>query len=98
MTLHGTAGSVTVTGDTFAAYLGLPSDWFGVLDQVTGAQGGDNGYWILSSDERGVRAGRSAPRSVRWRTSPTMRRSSGCRSPPIQNGYWEVATDGGIFS
>ena len=50
MTLQGSAGSVTLSGDTFAsqfAQYGLQSDWFAVTSQ---ASGGVGGYWMVATD------------------------------------------------
>jgi SpoIID/LytB domain protein len=96
MSVAGTAGSVSTTGNAFAAALGLRSNWFS-FNGSTGASGGDNGYWVVGSDgsvndfgaapSYGSMAGKSLNGPV-VAMAPTA----------DQAGYWLVGSDGGIFT
>jgi SpoIID/LytB domain protein len=96
MVLSGSAGSETVTGDQFAAALGLDSDWFAITNDAPPA-GSDAGYWVVSS------AGAVYP----FGDAPSYGSMAGhaLNAPVIGmaptgdgNGYWLVGGDGGIFS
>ncbi|HXQ62038.1 MAG TPA: SpoIID/LytB domain-containing protein, partial [Acidimicrobiales bacterium] len=101
MSLEGSAQTVTLSGDTFAAdfaSFGLGgsalSNWFRVEDQPSG---GIAGYWLVANDGGifsygtaafdGSMGGKhlDAPMVAMARTND-------------HGGYWTVASDGGIFS
>ncbi|HET9692316.1 MAG TPA: SpoIID/LytB domain-containing protein [Acidimicrobiales bacterium] len=101
VSVSGTSGAVQVTGATFAAYLGLRSDWFqvggGAVSGSGTSSGQLDGYWILTSDGAvhpfggAVSYGSTAGQRL---ASPVV-----AMAPTAdQSGYWEVAGDGGIFS
>ncbi len=100
LVVAGTAGSVTMSGAQFAAYLGLRSDWFAStgVGQASAGQpsGGLDGYWILGSDG-GVYpfggAGNYGSTKGVALNAPVI----GMAPTADQRGYWEVAADGGIF-
>jgi SpoIID/LytB domain protein len=96
MVLSGTSSHVTISGNQFAAALGLDSDWFSV-SSATPPPGSDSGYWVVSS------AGAVYP----FGDAPSYGSMAGYRlaAPVIGmaptgdgNGYWLVGGDGGIFS
>ncbi|HEY5023745.1 MAG TPA: SpoIID/LytB domain-containing protein [Acidimicrobiales bacterium] len=97
MTLQGSAGSVTISGDTFAsqfAQYGLQSNWFAVTSQ---ASGGIGGYWLVATDggifSFGGAAFHGSAGNIRL-TKPVV----GMAATPDGGGYWLVASDGGVFS
>ncbi|MGD0882116.1 MAG: SpoIID/LytB domain-containing protein, partial [Acidimicrobiales bacterium] len=103
MTLAGSAQDVVLTGDQFAAALGLMSDWFTLTDAlpapaVSVASTPDGkGYWINGSDGSVVAFGDASyvgSMSGDTLVAPVV---SMARTPDGK-GYWEVASDGGIFS
>jgi SpoIID/LytB domain protein len=94
MTISGSSGSVSVTGDAFAAAVGLPSDWFTFGGQ---ASGGVGGYWIDAADG-GVFSFGSAQFFGSMGGQPLNQPIVGIASTSDAGGYWEVASDGGIFS
>ena len=100
MSLTGSAGSLTVTGDQFAAALGLDSDWFSLAS--TAAAGSpppstDTGYWVVASDGSVYPFG-SAP-SYGSMTGKSLNAPVVGMAPTGDGaGYWLVAGDGGIFS
>lgn len=96
VTIEGTAGTVVVSGDAFAAALGLLSDWFAISGSGL-ASGGLDGYWILSGDAQvhafGGAGGFGSPASLHL-NAPAI-----AMAPTHDGaGYWVVAADGGIFS
>ncbi len=94
MTIAGSGGSVSVTGDAFAAALNLQSDWFTISGQ---ASGGVGGYWINASDG-GVFSFGTAQF---YGSTGGMRLNKpvvGMAATHDAGGYWEVASDGGVFS
>ena len=103
MTLVGSSQDVSLTGDAFAAGLGLKSDWFTtatILDSpaVGMARTPDGqGYWMAGSnggiDSFGD-AGFSGSAEGLALTRPVV----GMAATPDGGGYWLVASDGGIFS
>ncbi|HXQ90445.1 MAG TPA: SpoIID/LytB domain-containing protein, partial [Acidimicrobiales bacterium] len=97
MILQGSAQSVTISGDTFAAQFaqyGAQSDWFAVTSE---ASGGIGGYWLVASDG-GVfsygDAGFHGSAGNIHLTKPVV----GMAATPDGGGYWLVASDGGVFS
>jgi SpoIID/LytB domain protein len=96
MTVTGSNGTVTTTGDAFAANLGLRSDWFSFTGS-TGASGGDDGYWIVAADGSVTTFG-NAP-SYGSMVGQHLNGSIVAMAPTAdQAGYWLVGSDGGIFS
>jgi len=103
MTLIGSKGNVTLTGDTFAADVGLKSDWF-TTDTGLGAAGvgmaatlNGGGYWVAAAngavDAFGNAAYFGSEEGLALR-QPIV----GMAATPTGNGYWLVAADGGIFT
>ena len=97
MVLVGSAGRQTVTGDQFAAAVGLMSDWFAITNASPPPAGSDGGYWVVSS------AGVVYP----FGDAPSYGDMSGYTlngavigMAPTGNGagYWLVGSDGGVFS
>jgi SpoIID/LytB domain protein len=96
MTLSGSAGHQTVSGDTFAAAIGLRSDWFAITTSAA-PPGSDQGYWVVASNgsvypfgqatNHGSMAGHALVAPV-ISMAPTS----------DSKGYWMVASDGGIFN
>jgi SpoIID/LytB domain protein len=96
MSVSGTAGSVSTTGNAFAAALGLRSNWFS-FNGSTGASGGDNGYWIVGSNGS-VNDFGAAP-SYGSMAGTALNGPIVAMAPTAdQDGYWLVGSDGGIFS
>jgi SpoIID/LytB domain protein len=94
LTLAGSGGSVSVTGDAFAAALRLPSDWFTLGGQPSGGVGG---YWINASDGGVFSFGNAQF----YGSTGGMRLNQpvvGMATTHDAGGYWEVASDGGVFS
>jgi SpoIID/LytB domain protein len=94
LTLEGSSGSVSMTGDTFAATFGLQSDWFTVGDQPSGGVGG---YWINAQDGGVFSFGNAAFHGSTGNITlnkPVV----GMAATHDGGGYWEVASDGGVFS
>ena len=96
MVLSGTAGAVTVSGATFAAAVGLLSDWFSVLG-ATPAPGSDTGYWVVAADGSLYPYG-SAPTYGSMQGQALVAPVIGMAPTGDGAGYWMVAQDGGIFS
>jgi len=97
MTLQGSAGSVTISGDTFAsqfAQYGLQSNWFAVTSQ---ASGGIGGYWLVASDG-GVFSFGNAGFHGSAGNLKLVKPVVGMAATPDGGGYWLVASDGGVFS
>ena len=97
VTLQGSAGSVTISGDTFAADFapyGLQSDWFAVTDPSSGGVGG---YWLVGADggvfSFGAAAFHGSAGAIHL-AKPVV----GMDRTPDVGGYWLVASDGGVFS
>lgn len=103
MTLHGTAQSVVVTGDQFAAACNLLSDWFTITTSLPApavaiaATPDTQGYWLNGSDGSVAGFG-DATFYGSMAGLPLARPVVGMSSTADGHGYWEVATDGGIFS
>ena len=94
MTIAGTSGTATDTGDGFEAKLGLKSDWFAVSGQPSGGVGG---YWLDAADG-GVFSFGNARFFGSMGGTPLNRPVVGMSATHDSGGYWEVAADGGIFS
>ena len=97
MTLQGSAGSVTISGDTFAsqfAQYGLQSDWFAVTSQ---ASGGIGGYWLVATDGGIFSFGNAAFHGSAGNIK-LVKPVVGMAATPDGGGYWLVASDGGVFS
>jgi hypothetical protein len=93
MILVGSSGSVTMTGDAFAAAFNLNSNWFSVQGQSNGV----GGYW-MSSTAGGVFSFGGASYYGSMGGQPLNQPMVGMASTPDGSGYWLVAGDGGIFS
>ncbi len=94
MTIAGSSGTATDTGDGFEAKLGLKSDWFAVSGQPSGGVGG---YWLDAADG-GVFTFGNARFFGSMGGTPLNRPVVGMSATHDSGGYWEVAADGGIFS
>jgi SpoIID/LytB domain protein len=94
LTLVGSNGSVSVTGDAFAAAFNLQSDWFSVANQPSGGVGG---YWINATDG-GVFSFGNASFHGSTGNITLNKPVVGMAATRDGGGYWEVATDGGVFS
>jgi SpoIID/LytB domain protein len=97
MTVQGSAGNVSVTGNAFAAQFaadGVQSNWFAVTSQPSGGVGG---YWMAAADG-GVfafgNAGFDGSMGGTHLNAPVV----GIAATPDAGGYWLAAGDGGIFS
>ena len=103
MTLIGTGQNVSLTGDEFAAALGLKSDWFTADTTLGGPAVGmaatrtGKGYWVAAANGASVRCSGMPPRRFRRRPGPHTP-VVGMAATPDGKGYWLVASDGGIFS
>ncbi len=111
VTLTGSAGSTTVTGNAFAGSLaGAASDHLqadggtyvssGVLSNWFAVQGhaaSTPGYWLLGSDG-GIFSFGSAAFYGSMGGTRLNEPVVGMAAVPGGGGYWEVASDGGIFS
>ncbi len=97
MTVQGSAGSVTVSGNAFAsqfAQYGLQSNWFSVTNE---SSGGIGGYWLVGSDG-GVFSFGDAAFHGSAGNLPLVKPVVGMAATPDDGGYWLVASDGGVFS
>jgi hypothetical protein len=95
LTINGSSGSVSVTGNAFAAQFNLKSNWF--TFGSNGPSGGVGGYWINASDGGVFSFGNAQFHG----STGGMRLNQpvvGMASTHDAGGYWEVAGDGGIFS
>ncbi len=103
MTLVGSNQDVSLTGDAFAAGVGLRSDWFTTataLDSpaVAMARSPDGrGYW-LAGNNGGIVAFGDATFLGSAEGLPLNRPIVGMAPTPDGGGYWGVASDGGIFT
>ena len=104
VTVRGSAGTVTRTGNEFRATFALKSDWFSFTDPILRAPGAGvaasrtaNGYWLTSTAGE-VAAFGQAPNRGSMAGRPLAQPVLGIASTPSGNGYWLVAGDGGIFS
>jgi SpoIID/LytB domain protein len=94
LTVAGTAGSVQLTGDEFAADFNLKSDWFTLADQPSGGVGG---YWVDAADG-GIFSFGNASFHGSMGGIALNQPMVGMAATHDAGGYWEVAADGGIFS
>jgi hypothetical protein len=101
MSLVGSAATVGLTGDEFAADFsgnGLDgyalSDWFEVTSQSSGGVGG---YWLSAADG-GVFSFGNAGFYGSMGGKPLDKPIVGMAPTPDHGGYWMVASEGGIFS
>jgi hypothetical protein len=100
MSLEGSAQTVTLTGNAFAADFssfgpgGALSNWFSVEGQPSG---GIAGYWLVANDG-GIfsygNAGFQGSMGGQHLDAPMV----GMARTNDAGGYWTVAADGGIFS
>jgi SpoIID/LytB domain protein len=103
MTLIGSGQKVSLTGDAFAAGVGLKSDWFttttslGAPAVATAATADGGGYWIAGANGA-VDAFGDAPYEGSAAGLALVRPIVGMAATPDGAGYWLVASDGGIFS
>ncbi len=95
MTLGGSGGSVTVTGNAFAAAFNLQSNWF--TTGSGGPSGGVGGYWLNAADG-GVFSFGNAQFYGSTGGIHLNQPVVGMSATHDAAGYWEVASDGGIFS
>ena len=94
MTIAGSGGSVSVTGNAFAAAMNLQSNWFTISGQPSGGVGG---YWLNATDGGVFSFGNAQF----YGSTGGMRLNQpvvGMATTHDAGGYWEVATDGGVFS
>ncbi len=103
MTLVGSGQDVSLSGDTFAADLGLKSDWFTTTTSL-GAAGvamsstpDGGGYWIAAANGA-VDAFGDATFYGSASNLALARPVAGMAATPDGRGYWLVASDGGVFS
>jgi len=97
MTVQGSAGSVNVSGDTFASQFapyGVQSDWFAVTSQPSGGVGG---YWMVATDG-GVFAFGDAGFHGSLGGVHLAQPIVGMAGTPDGGGYWMDASDGGVFA
>jgi SpoIID/LytB domain protein len=94
MTLSGSSGSVSITGNTFAADFNLQSNWFAIGYQ---ASGGVGGYWENAADG-GVFSFGNASFYGSMGGIKLNQPVVGMSATHDAAGYWEVASDGGIFA
>ena len=104
LSIRGTTGTVTRTGNEFRATFGLKSDWFSITDPVLKSPGVGiaasrtaSGYWLTSTTGEVAAFGESQNKGSAS-AKPLARPVVGMASTPSGEGYWLVATDGGIFS
>jgi SpoIID/LytB domain protein len=96
VTVTGSNGTVSTTGNGFAASLGLLSNWFSFTG-ATGSSGGDNGYWVVAADGSVTHFG-NAP-SYGSMVGQHLNAPVVAMAPTSdQAGYWLVGSDGGIYS
>ena len=97
LSLVGTAGSASITGNAFAADFagdGVQSNWFNVASQPSG---GVAGYWVVGADG-GLFSYGSAQFYGSMGASHLNKPMVGMAPTGDGAGYWTVASDGGIFS
>ncbi len=102
--LGGSGGSVTVSGSTFASYLGLNSNFFtfsggGGLQFNTDAVSNPNNVGLNVATSNGEIVSVGSGVSYGSMQGTTLNQPIvGMASTPDGKGYWLVASDGGIFS
>ncbi len=103
MTLAGSGQDVTMSGDQFAAAVGLDSDWFTVTDSVGAPAVGmapspdSHGYWVAGANGAVVAFGDATfegAASGLALNAPVV----GMAPTADGRGYWLDASDGGIFA
>ncbi|HZU78865.1 MAG TPA: hypothetical protein VE991_03020, partial [Acidimicrobiales bacterium] len=94
VSISGTNGSTTVTGNTFAADFGLQSNWFNIASQPSGGVGG---YWVVGSDG-GIFSFGTANYYGSMGNTRLVKPIVGMTATPDAGGYYMVAADGGIFA
>ena len=102
ISIIGTSGSEEVSGDSFASYFGLNSDWFELSGPITisndlGSSAPSAGYWVTATNGAVLPFG-SATSYGSMAGHPLNQPIVGMASTPDGKGYWLVASDGGIFS
>ncbi len=103
MTLVGTQQNVSLTGDEFAAGVGLLSDWFttnttlGAPAVGMAATPSRQGYWLTASNGDIADFGDAAFEGSASGLA-LVRPVVGMAPTPDGQGYWLVASDGGVFS
>jgi SpoIID/LytB domain protein len=100
MSITGTTGSVTVTGNQFAADFSLNSNWFAITSNPSGGVGG---YLLAGADGSVFPFGNAqsfGSMSGHLLNRPVVGMATVASVPPVKGGtgYWLVASDGGIFS
>jgi SpoIID/LytB domain protein len=103
MTLVGSNQNVSLSGDDFAAALGLKSDWFTTTSTLASPAVGmsstrdSKGYWLADSTG-GLYGFGDATFLGSADGYPLNKPIVGMAATPDSKGYWLVASDGGIFS
>ncbi len=103
LTLVGSNQSVALTGDAFAAAVGLESDWFATSTRLTSPAVGmvslptGGGYWVAGRSG-GLDAFGAASFFGSTDGLALAQPVVGMAPTPDGGGYWLVAADGGIFS
>ena len=102
ISIIGTAGSVEISGASFASYFGLNSDWFELSGPITisndlGASTLGPGYWVTASNGAVLPFG-SAASYGSMAGQPLNKPIVGMAATPDGKGYWLVASDGGVFT
>jgi SpoIID/LytB domain protein len=103
LTLVGSNQNVTMSGDQFAAGVGLMSDWFTTSTQLNkpvvgmAATADGGGYWLVASDG-GIFSYGDASFFGSTGAIALNQPIVGMASTPDSRGYWLVASDGGVFS
>jgi SpoIID/LytB domain protein len=103
LTLVGSNQNVTMTGDQFAAAVGLKSDWFATSTPLNKPVVGmartpdGQGYWLVASDG-GIFSYGDASYFGSTGAIALNQPIVGMASTPDGRGYWLVASDGGVFS
>ena len=94
---------MTLTGDQFAAGVGLKSNWFTTSTQLNkpvvgmAATADGRGYWLVASDG-GIFSYGDASFFGSTGAIALNKPIVGMASTPDSRGYWLVASDGGVFS
>ena len=103
MTLIGSGQNVSLSGDAFAAGLGLRSDWFTTATTLDSPAVGmartqdGQGYWLAGSNG-GINSFGDAAFSGSAEGLALTRPMVGMAATPDGGGYWLVASDGGVFT
>ena len=94
LSIVGSTGTASVTGDEFRVKFGLKSNFFQVQSQPSG---GVSGYWQMANDG-GVFTFGNAQFYGSMGGRPLNRPVVALSANVDSQGYWLVASDGGIFS